>query len=431
MPSLKKRLKSLELKITRFYRKKKAKVAHHAGVTPPPWSERKKYIITSGIREHCEINGSARLIFRQQRLPGDADKLMYVCRLEPESPQNGKTLGIHSTPTNLQSHMYKNSDYFMQTILSNCNQSADCRCQSHDGMFDYKKSGFQSNPSNIYGTNKIINNISHNNVCPVSLMQITESMNDGSFVKYIPVKEEYGWVYPRYLVDEQSPASWFDIQCWYQQYKLHKAFQPLQNSTDGAKSTSDVGTADASLSIYDDSMMNLDMWCTGDVVVEGKSYEITDDLADHPRFGLAANQDYLNLLVEQNSSNTWLCHMQFFFCDNSKRHLFQIKSELLVSCMQAFVQKDADFEVLWVDDIKKILPEKETIASFFGENEKLVSAIEQQITNAKAVLYVTEKASILLRHPDTCFLSSLARSAGLKRSELVVLPLDIKPEAEA
>ena len=339
---------------------------------------------------------------------------MFVCRLEPESPKNDKIVGHHGAK-HFKPHVYENSDKFIQNILSDCNQRVATGFESRNGVLDYEISGIRNKK---YGITQKADNISYKRR-PVSLEEISEAQNDESFVKYIPVKEEYGWVYPRYLVDEQSPTSWFDIQCWYQQYRSHKAVQSPHLSP-----MSTHNTADASC---EDSVVNPDLWNTGDVMVEGKFYAITDDLADDPRFGLAANQDYLKLLLERKSSIMWLCHMQFFFCDNSKSHLFQIKSELLVSCIQAFVQKDADFEVLWVDDIKKILPDKDGIDRFFDESEKLTSIIEKQVETAKAVLYVTEKASILLRHSDTCFLSSLAMSAGLDRSELAVLPLDIKP----
>ncbi|KAK6182599.1 hypothetical protein SNE40_010247 [Patella caerulea] len=245
------------------------------------------------------------------------------------------------------------------------------------------------------------------------------------FLKYIPVNSDYQLI--RKNDKKVNESSWVEIDAWCSKYQRKRQLTcPEVRKSD----TLLIGRKDKTrFSIYRDVL---------DVDTKDKSISFDDNmLINHPRLGYFSNMEYLGVLLKSQTQRIRFKSPQ----DKVKKNLVEFcispetlsfspqlchqKTEIILNCLRVYFKNLADIEVMWVDKLDRHLPRKSMINYF---PLTVASILDDQLRNCRAVMYVTKDVSVMLRHPDTCFLSTLCFSAGIKRHELVILPLDTKPK---
>ncbi|XP_067681973.1 uncharacterized protein [Haliotis asinina] len=250
------------------------------------------------------------------------------------------------------------------------------------------------------------------------------------YCKYIPVRKVWGPLYPRGSM-ANSKTVWLDMQLWYSKYydlKLKRqTSENLNSSLNSSKSESSL-TESPEKSPKSNPMMprepikeSLPESCAADRESRHKRTLLRQ------RFRRGANTEYISMVSWQRFYVPVECRLQLFVSSATAHDLLHLKTEILVSCMRSFVQADGDFEVLWVAEIKKVLPSRLDLVSCDCLNPEVALELASQLNGVKAVLFVSRAASILLRHQSIGFLDTLAVSADLERKDLIVLPNALSP----
>ncbi|XP_071080490.1 uncharacterized protein [Haliotis cracherodii] len=253
------------------------------------------------------------------------------------------------------------------------------------------------------------------------------------YSKYIPVRNVWGPLYPRGSLTN-SKTVWLDMQMWYSKFyalKLkRRTNDDLNSSLNSSKSESSLTESPTKSPI---SLSNLQKTPSEPLKESVPESYATDRESRQKRTLLrqrirrGANDEYISMVSWQRFYVPVECRLQLFVSSVTADDLLHLKTEILVSCMRSFVQADGDFEVLWVADIKRVLPSRIDLSFCNCLNPEVALELASEMSRVKAVLFVSRAASILLRHQAIGFLDTLAVSADVERRDLIVLPNALSP----
>ncbi|XP_046567118.1 uncharacterized protein LOC124275573 [Haliotis rubra] len=251
------------------------------------------------------------------------------------------------------------------------------------------------------------------------------------YCKYIPVRKVWGPFYPRGSV-ANSKTVWLDMQLWYSKYydlKLKRqTSENLNSSLNSSKSESSL--TESPTKSPKSNHLKVPRELMKESLLESRA---ADRESRHKRtllrqrFRRGANAEYISMVSWQRFYVPVECRLQLFVSSVTADDLLHLKTEILVSCMRSFVQADGDFEVLWVAEIQRVLPSRLDLVSCDCLNPEVALELASQLNGVKAVLFVSRAASILLRHQSIGFLDTLAVSADVERTDLIVLPNALGP----
>ncbi|ESO96560.1 hypothetical protein LOTGIDRAFT_159978 [Lottia gigantea] len=248
---------------------------------------------------------------------------------------------------------------------------------------------------------------------------IFDSQKKEIFLKFIPVDKNYQLIRKK-IGNDRIGSSWIEIQAWCTKYQSkHQKINQIRPTIRKSQTLLMTKDRKPKFTIYGD---NLEF---GNQKLCEETSVRDEEILDHPRFGFHSNQEYLSTI--ETSAESRGNRIQFSIAPevlSSSIQQCHQKTEMILSCLRTYFKDFADIEVMWVDSLRKHLPNKSFKSCF---PSSVAEVLKSQTAKARAVLYVTKDVSILLRHPDTCFLSTLAFTAGISRDQLVILPFDMKP----
>lgn len=237
---------------------------------------------------------------------------------------------------------------------------------------------------------------------------------DVKYPKYIPIEEgKKGVKFPRNKIDKKAPRCYFDLQTWYIDYLMEKESYGHTKLRQTASETDAI-----------DILKRSDQ-CNHENVSSENSFLLSDrkSIITNRRFGTKNNR-YLQcscacLNVDATNMKRVEMYIRITKEQLSKLHLFHVKTEMVVKCLQNFFKPFDDTTVMFVSDLNTNIDQgkKNNIKDIFD------CFIGDKLKNAKAVLYLDEFPARLLRHKDMCVLDTLATIIEIRKEELLVIPM--------
>lgn len=236
------------------------------------------------------------------------------------------------------------------------------------------------------------------------------------YPKFIPVEDMEVKLYPKSKLDMKYPRCWLDIQTWFQQChrcNSHK-IDTILYQTMNSKSESAINCLEKNvdkLSVYPDG---------GDPLsLPGQEVE------NHPRFGFK-NSTYCIMAskIDWSQGNRPPLELYIEILANGRPNpkLSQMKTEMIVKCLQSFFFPCGDAMVHCVESIAphvQMVTGTATATDLFGRKVSWVNSKNP----VKAILFLSGVPATLLKHDNLCVLDTLSFSIGIPRESLLVLPM--------
>ena len=255
------------------------------------------------------------------------------------------------------------------------------------------------------------------------------------FTKYIPVPIPLKLHVPKLLLNQMDEDEWNDAQAAYERDRVEYL------KTSGSETRLEVekdqilpGTPNKSVSC---TPIKFSRSCTKKVTPSNSSHiSVKDDNLPFdsffcnylkPQHGVPKridsrfDLDKAELLIESNSKikPDFKCILYAGLPENPNFPLCHAMTELCVAAMLNFFHPYHDVQCLWIPDVQAKLVELLKDHSIKPKFTRLV-----YLRKFDAILVLSEDASNLLRHKDTCFLHSISSALKIQTHKLLVLCKD-------